>query len=139
MNPTKQQWQKVINNFERVLPMAKSENQLDMEEPRVNKENYKCGTIHCVGGWYAVATLNMHEHVYGFSDGAKKMAEDLGFNCIYELENWAAYNTNIWGNDNGSNMFYDSDAYNDAENLAEVVEFLKGVRDRSPEEEVING
>lgn len=140
MNPTKQQWQKVIDNFERVLPMATMENHLTMQCTSVNENGYKCGTVHCVGGWYAVATLNMNNgEKYSYSDGADKMAQDLGFEYDYQLLSWSIKNFEIWGNKSGNEMFCSPLAYNGADSLAEVVEFLKGVRDRSPEEEVANG
>jgi hypothetical protein len=62
------------------------------------------------------------------------MANDLGFHDVEELLNFAFNNIPIWGNNYGGCMFgATARAYNDASNLSEVIEYLKGVRDRSPE------
>lgn len=151
--PTKQQWQTVIDNFKKVLPLSIREGcGLNMAETEVNKPIdfdwftekstcTTCGTVHCVGGWYAVATLSpdLAEDRISYTDGAGKMAIDLGFYGmdkhakIEALENWAVSNPHIWGNLKGSLMFSCETAYNGAETLAEVVTYLESVRDRSPE------
>lgn len=132
--PTKTQWQTVIDNFEKVLPMATLKKHLDMSEPCVRNFDHKCGTVHCVGGWYAVAVINHYAHEFiSYTYGADIMAKDLGFRDHESLELWSEYNPEIWGNEYGSYMFIHKDAYNYAETLYEVVEFLKGVRDRSPD------
>lgn len=132
--PTKKQWQTVIDNFVRVLPLARREDHLDMMEAVVCNNNHKCGTVHCVGGWYAVAALFPTGAEYiGFHDGCNKMAEDLGFNYENDLELWAHHNPEVWGNEDGGSMFYDADAYDGAKNLHEVIAFLEKVKDRSPE------
>jgi hypothetical protein len=133
-NPTKKQWQKVIDNLNKVLPLAFQENHLNMRNADVNCRQ-QCGTIHCVGGWYAVATLYGRKRLT-YSDGANEMASDLGFSGgfgISDLENWAESNPDIWGNRYGYNLFCNENAYDNAETLYEVVTFLEGVRDRSPE------
>jgi hypothetical protein len=132
-NPTKKQWQKVIDNFKKVLPLAIREDHLNMSEARVNEKDNQCGTVHCVGGWYAVATLDTKSNLLSFSDGADEMAKHLGFTDMYRLGDWAHANSDIWGNDFGYNLFGHEAAYDDAENLTEVITFLEGVRDRSPE------
>lgn len=131
--PTKQQWQTVIDNFEKVLPLATREHHLHMMETRVNRGNHACGTIHCIGGWYAVASLDMENKSLDFIDGADEMARNLGFSDCYALNRWAADTPGIWGNPYGGYLFSTTRAYNYASTLAEAVEFLKGVRDRSPE------
>lgn len=130
--PTKQQWQTVIDNFEKVLPRAQHLNHLDMEEGRVNENDHKCGTVHCVGGWYAIAVLDQNAEL-SYDDGAEAMAIHLGLPNRFFLEKWANQNPDIWGNYAGDMMFYLTIAYGGAQTLAEVVEYLKGVRDRSPE------
>jgi len=135
--PTKKQWQAVIDNFKKVLPFAKKKNHLNMMETTAMAKNHKCGTIHCVAGWYAVAllkdgTINESEYV-SYSDGAAAIAKQLGFKNDSQLESWANRNPDIWGNEDGINMFYSKKAYNGAKSLIEVVIYLEGVRDRSPE------
>lgn len=85
--PTKKQVQKVIDNFKKVLPMAIKDNHLMMMEGDVNMQ-HKCGTVHCHGGWYAIAVCNLKEPL-DFTAGANRMAQDLGFENMGVLENWA--------------------------------------------------
>jgi len=127
--PTKKQFQLVIDNFKKVLSLATMEGNLDMGENRVNTFGHACGTVHCVAGWYAVATLH-HSIPLDFSDGAHAMAVDLGFENKWRLEDWARDNPKIWGNSYGSYMFYSDSAYNDAKTLQEVIKHLQGVRNR---------
>ena len=49
--------------------------------------------------------------LYGFDDGARIMARDLGFECAGELLRWALENPGIWGNKNGTYMFTSSAAF----------------------------
>jgi hypothetical protein len=133
--PTKQQWQTVIDNFVRVLPLAKAKRHLDMTEPKVFCGGlHKCGTNHCVAGWYAVATIHKLDGSYvGFSDGANKMAQHLGFPGMIDLEEWAELNPQIWGNHFGTMLFYNERAFDYAQTLHDVITFLEKVKDRSPE------
>lgn len=131
--PTKQQWQTVIDNFEKVLPLATQQGHLDMDEYLVNTSWHKCGTVHCVGGWYAVAVLDTTGPEVDYNDGANALAAHLGFQDRYLLEQWAEQNPEIWG-EYGKCMFYGVEAYGGAQTLAEVVDYLKGVRYRSPEQ-----
>lgn len=136
MHPTKQQWQTVIDNFEKVLPLSEREGcGLNMIEGSVNDYGHVCGTIHCVGGWYAVATELHKSRLVNYNDGADKMARDLGINDHSDLETWAHENPEIWGTDYGREMFCSRQAYDISRNtgLRGVIEHLKGVRDRSPE------
>lgn len=130
--PTKQQWQTVIDNLKKVLPMAANEHHLDMGENRVNGHYHKCGTIHCVGGWYAVSVCDLTEEI-DFNDGGEAMANHIGFDDRHRLAEWAYLNPEIWGNEHGDMMFYDNKAYDGAKTLTEVIAHLEGVRDRSPE------
>lgn len=130
--PTKRKWQIVIDNFQKVLPLAILKDHLDMSEAQVNDQPSQCGTIHCVGGWYAIATCDTNNRL-DFKDGANSMANHLGFRYKSELEHWAKQNLAIWGNIFAGEMFYDNRAYNEAKTLGEIIEYLKGVRDRSPE------
>ncbi len=138
--PTKTQWQTVIDNFKKVLPMATMDKHLDMKECVVHQSKtvfgggHKCGTIHCMGGWYAIAVLSKEElqkSYVSYTQGTQRMAEDLGFNEVTDLEWWAEKTPAIWGNVYGFSMFSNEAAYNYAKTLAEAVAYLEGVRDRS--------
>lgn len=128
--PTKQQWQIVIDNLEVVLPQATKPGHLRMSETEVNI-NYPCGTVHCYGGWYAIAACHISCPLT-FWDGATAMAQHLGFETACELERWAMNNPSIWG-ENGEYIFTSRTAFGGASTLAEIVTYLKGVRDRSPD------
>lgn len=132
---TKAQVQTVIDNFRKVLPMAVQENHLDMLEEDVNLDGYKCGTVHCHGGWYAVATLDLNQSL-DFSDGATKMAEHLGFDNYLSLEDWAEENPGLWGNSRGETMFVFPSAFKSesrpegAQNLQDIIDHWSEVQSR---------
>ena len=79
-NPTSQQIQTVIDNFEKVLPQATLENHLDMKEEQVRNGSYDCGTVHCHAGWYAVAKkdyFDKYDHnTIGYQDGISLICKD---------------------------------------------------------------
>lgn len=133
--PTKAQWQTVIDNFVRVLPLAKREDHLSMLQTTLCSPWHPCGTVHCVGGWYGISALEaIDNRIYtSYTKGAEKMAQDLGFSRPRELTIWAYNNSEIWGNNDGPYMFSEAAAYDGAKNLHEVIAFLEKVRDRSPE------
>jgi hypothetical protein len=137
--PTKAQWQTVIDNFKKVLPLAEREDQFDMREPAVRSDEHKCGTVHCMGGWYAIKFLDeivkqcKPGQFIGYNEGANLIAEHLGFPGQWDLQEWAGDNPEIWGNEEGSSMFSNEDSYGGAKTLAEAVTWLEGVRDRSPD------
>jgi hypothetical protein len=131
--PTKGQWQTVIDNLKKVLPIATLPGHLNMMETEVNDYGTICGTVHCLGGWYAIAALNPGKERLSFTDGADKMAEDIGFDDKEELEKWAHENGDIWGNEYGYYMFSGGSAFDYPKTLADIVLFLEKVRDRSPE------
>jgi hypothetical protein len=121
-NPTVKQVAFVIDKLKLVRKQANEECALDIDESRVYNKKYKyeCGTVHCVGGWYAVANLNrkfikdkFNEGFVDFNDGTKLMAQDLGFAYRCDLKNWAEQNPKIWGNKKGYFMFGNASAYND--------------------------
>lgn len=101
---------KVIENFKKVLPMATKKGHLNMSEMRVKGDDYQCGTVHCHGGWYTVATCKMDKHIL-FVEGAEKLARHLGFKSPHDLKLWAEENPKLWGNDNGYDMFGDKLAF----------------------------
>ena len=122
-NPTVKQVNYVIDKLESVREQASEEGALDMNETNVysEKHKYECGTVHCVAGWYAVANLNrqvikdkFNQGCVGFDDGANLIAQDLGFGWSYPLKNWAEENPEIWGNEDGFEMFESELAYDNA-------------------------
>lgn len=97
---------KVIRNFGSILHIANRKNHLNMMQVGVNKDHI-CGTTHCHGGWYAVASKLHEKKEVCFLHGAAQMAKDLGFDNLFELQDWAKKNHEIWGNKNGGDMFCD--------------------------------
>jgi len=133
MHPTKKQMAQVIENFYRILPLTfeAGHKHLDFDEWRVTGHNFECGTIHCVGGWYAIAKgLNEKSDRVDFLDGARALSEDLGINFI---EAWARENPEIWGNQRGGDMFLSKRAWNGAKSISQVINHLEAVHDRLPE------
>lgn len=107
---------KVIENLRKVAIFASFEDSLDMHKGDITglPMVFSCGTTHCHGGWYAVAVMPFWKRMsrsVGFSDGAKLMAEHLGFSSQSELQDWARYNPKTWGNPNGDYMFCDESAF----------------------------
>lgn len=136
--PTDKQFEKVIKKFESVLPLAKHDDQLDLNNIWVCNEDHKCGTVHCVGGWYAVANPNnpkikaaIKKQDAEYDLGADLMAQHLGFKHASKLTDWAEENPVIWGNIYGGNLFAEEEAWNDAKNLKDIVKHLKEVRQRA--------
>jgi hypothetical protein len=131
--PTKTQWNTVIENLYKILPLTSEagKGHLNMSEGAVNVE-HACGTVHCVGGWYAVAVLNTNRCKVNFVDGANKMAQDLGFWDYTDLDEWARTHQLIWGNAYGSALFSSKIAYDGAESISDIIVFLEKVRERSP-------
>jgi hypothetical protein len=122
-NPTVKQVNYVIDKLKSVRKQASQEGAFDMNVWRVysKKNKHECGTIHCVGGWYAVVNLNRKEIKAGikeglvrYEDGANLMANDLGFEDGYVLAIWAYENPEIWGNDRGCSMFTKKIAYSNS-------------------------
>lgn len=135
MTPKSEDILKVINNFKRVLPMAKRDYQLCMSVAGVNI-NHQCGSIHCHGGWYAIATCDLSKQI-NYVDGAFRMSEDLGFNGPENLVIWAAQNLSLWGNNYGGSMFYCKSAFQHPEkrlfgalHLSHIVDHWEEVYER---------
>lgn len=95
----------VIENFKSVLPLAKSKFHLDMSESNVNRDGHTCGTVHCHGGWYAIAALDTKNYIVDFDNGADIMARHLGLIGRYRMMEWADQNPRLWGNEMGYSMF----------------------------------
>ena len=117
-HPTLENVQKVIDNLKSVAHLAK--NALDMGQVQVQTSQYTCGTIHCVGGWYAVALKDKNDEIAHkinknlcyFDDGIDAMAKDLGFLHRALFQAWAIKNPKIWGNSYGGSLSADPLAYN---------------------------
>ena len=120
-NPTVKQVAFVIDKLKLVRKQANEEGAFDIKEWHVYDKKHKCGTVHCVGGWYAVANLDrraikdkFNEGRIVFNHGTNLMAQDLGFRNGDILTNWAYENPKIWGNENGHLMFDIVNAYDNA-------------------------
>jgi hypothetical protein len=122
-NPTVEQVNFVIGRLQLVRNKANKEGAFNMNNWRVysKRYGYKCGTTHCVGGWYAIANLyrkfikdKFNQGRVAFYDGANLMAYDLGFRNGDYLRNWAKDNPEIWDNENGYAMFNNELAYNNS-------------------------
>lgn len=136
-HPTSEAVLNVINNFKKVLPLAKRYDHLDMKAISV------CGTIHCHGGWYAVATCDLRkiEDLY-FTHGVVQMEIDLGLEHIkgslfFSLQYWAVANHYLWGNECGGLMFKDALAFYHkdkrpfgAQNLQHIIDHWTEVYER---------
>lgn len=134
--PTKAQFQTVIDNLKRAVNEygATSEDEFDMSEGQTSNDyGTMCGTVHCIGGWYAIATLQPFNGRVSYVDGANQMALDLGFKDHFALKDWAHLNSITWGNDYGYAMFSDEAAYNNARSLPQAINHLEAVRYRLPE------
>lgn len=133
-NPTIKQLDVVIKNLEKAFELAKHDAPVNMQQGTIKetKKNF-CGTPMCHGGWYAIAIFNKLDDK-NFSHGAEKIAEHLGFQNDNELENWAADNQEIWGNEHGDAMFISNWAFNNVNDsvftLQTIIDHWKGVRER---------
>lgn len=118
INPSKEQVQFVIDKFESIKHLATADGHLCMKELAVKSLSYDPGTIHCHGGWYAVANLDRISAEYiGYHDGAKLMASDLGGEIDDDLTLWAESNPDIWGNKFGLHIFSDVVAFKSKFNI----------------------
>lgn len=127
----------VLNNFAKVIQQF-PKGILNMHESKVNY-GHTCGTVHCHGGWYAVAKMSPIKNVIPsfvtYTDGANTMAEDLGFTSYAKLFAWTDSNREIWGNVNGRNMFTSICAFtpgdkSHANNLQDIYDHWAEVHDR---------
>lgn len=140
-HPTKKQMQKVIDLMYTILPLTfERKRSLDMEEGQVNCD-YECGSVHCFGGWFAVACLEagLLEGYVTFRGGGYLMANMLGFGRRHEFECWADDNPDIWDNPYGMEMFIDKKAFKSpqrpsgAKDVADIINHLQDVQARLPE------
>ena len=135
-HPTPENVQKVIDNLTSVAQSAK--HNFDMQKTIVNGD---VSNDYCVAGWYAIAVKDKNKKITMaiakknciFWDGAKAMAEDLGFNFVDELKDWAKENADIWGNKYGFEMFSTSRAYNKKYkklDFSHIIEHWKSIKDK---------
>lgn len=145
--PTQKQWQKVIDNFYSILPFTfDSSCHLDMTETRVNDYSHKCGTIHCVGGWYLIAVKKEElfdpHPIENFQVGATFLARDLGFRYYDQLEDWARKNPVLWGNVWGGLLFNEADAYDHgngpAKSITDIISHFEFVKQKCAQYEKIS-
>lgn len=109
-----------------------------MDTASVNADDgHQCGTVHCHGGWFAIAAVLHKKGFVTFEHGKKLMSQMLGFRCGYDLKVWGALNPQIWGNPDAMMMFLDVSAfYNDdkrpagAENLQHIIDHWTEVAER---------
>ena len=134
-HPTVEQVKFVIRKLKSVRGQAIKKDAFNMSEAIAYiKNRHECGTVHCVGGWYAIANLDRPEikdrfkkGFVGYSDGADLMAKDLGFANRDCLQTWAFDNPEIWGNPRGGSMFAYESAY-DNEGFDGVISQLEVVK-----------
>lgn len=97
-----------ISMAEKFMPFVRDESyRLNMMEPQVRKHH--CGTVACHGG-YGLLALGC-DISRGFRRGADAIAEHLGFGGELDLEAFAIFNPDIWGNERGTMMFYNGEAF----------------------------
>ena len=113
-----------------------------------------CGSIACFGGHYAYAKLKqanevefdinnrliVKEHTSAYMFGVLEFVDDLGFNTIDDLINWAMLNPVLWGNTYAGGMFNSGSAYgfmstNRTITLSEIIDHWRQVADRVEEHE----
>jgi len=75
------------------------EKTVDMNCGTTNRAKaFNCGTTSCHGGWYLL--YSDETNADGFTEGADLMAEHLGFDEKFNLEQWGLFNPSIWGHSN---------------------------------------
>ena len=143
----------MIGKFERVLPYARHEGAVDMDEGGVSRRvasslgnAHKCGTTHCHAGWYLLACEwdGVSDYLKGsgvsFEVGAHRMMRDTGMrpeglvgSLSGGLVEWAEDNPEIWGNPWGEDMFFCERAFGctkDNITLEKIVDHWRGVAAR---------
>lgn len=151
-NPTKGQMQTVIDNLRNIEELANKPGKVDMRVSEVSVYHsdclgeHVCGTVHCMAGWYAVALRGKDPKIdrliekkdCGYIDGARKIADKLGFVSVVQMIQWAHDNPEIWGNNDGYEIFRDFKAYIPEieifhdKRMTGIIKHLEGVRDRLP-------
>lgn len=129
----------VIENLKKIEAAANEEGMLDLMETKV-----RCGSPACVAGWYAIAADVDFSKRVTFMTGANLIAGHLGvgqYDIPYgasEAEHlviWMDEHPEIWGNENGQQMFcgviaYDGLKVNSKNPMTIIIKHWEGIRDR---------
>lgn len=113
--------------WQRVQELAMLFQLIDFDNPKASVnmgsvncslEENRCGSPACHAGWFGVYFDNFNDdkvnggdRYKSFSEYAGEMANFLGLECKFYLESWAVDNPEIWGNSDGTNMFYENKAF----------------------------
>lgn len=111
-NPSWEAVQELALRFELLSEMAPGV-KVDMGESQVQiieQDPNLCGTTACHAGWYALLVHN-NDFKTNYKEGKKFIAKHLGFDGEDSLIIWAKKNPEIWGNDDGADMFYGEEAF----------------------------
>jgi len=115
--------EQLADNFERVAQdfykliedngLEKTEVDMGESYDERTPERNLCNTPACHGGWAAIM-YNVGDTCYYadfYEEGAKRLAEELGFISRYSLENWADEYPEYWGGARGKKMFMYKEAF----------------------------
>lgn len=133
----------LIRDFERVLPQAGEEANLDMSLYMHMGSNVACGTIACHAGWYELAT-RYKRRLLVRGNPMLYMSEDLNLSQVGEefefcipILYWAYKNPKVWGNEDGRLMYAQPKAFSHperrpdgAKKLQDIVDHWKEVYER---------
>lgn len=109
---------KVIDIYKTVEADANHRGKLDMGQGAVRDGCHQCNTVHCAGGWFAVALLRKYPFCFdnndeiGYNAGASAIATILGFGDPEEIVDnkdllitYLADHPEQWGNEFGEEAF----------------------------------
>lgn len=116
---------------------------LKMEIPKIPADGHLCGTSACHAGWFGYfyehqPSSSNHSEDFSknyFGNYTHKIAQLLGFERSYELKTWARFNSQIWGNGFGSEMFgsdfaFLENSFQEKVTLETIANHWQGVSDR---------
>ena len=108
----------------------KGDFQVDMDKGKLElrNNNFPCG---CHAGFIS-AVLGAPDSNH-WRKGARIICSFLGFNLIFDLEDWAQDNPEIWGNEDGRLMFLKGFAFGleeDVFSARKIVKHWEGVLER---------
>ena len=160
-HPTSEAARAVAATFDEAARLDKAE--VNMHYASAYRESgflgFGCKTVACHGGWYETVHQmrradvadptqlgrrgdKLREHgsstTIHFSDGAMRMASDLGFESMAELAEWAGENPALWGNGHGAEMFFAPFAFGQHNNrfgMDVLASHWHGVADRLAQRE----
>jgi hypothetical protein len=113
-NPSWQAAQDIAMTFQLIWLELGMDAKVDMGDGKVQlKEKNLCGTTACHGGWFTYFSMKRIPSwgYVNYNTGGDKMAQHLGFMDGDDLADWAEENTKLWGNDFGSYIFCDENAF----------------------------